>query len=202
MKALDYELTFEQHLERENARVAAMAWSMAALSLDEQYIMGLVLRAFLAAKQEGENLQLEFEFSAEAFSKRCLVGPAVAIERLKTAGEHLIKRIYRYTYGIRTGRECARLSHCWFDAVRYGAESISLIMSHDTAIYLNLALEVVKPEVAESESMVADLFMGLEFASAILARPAREVLPEGSEARSPARLVWGQPAVERAAQVE
>ena len=66
MDVLGYELTFEQHLERENARVAAMARSMAALSLDEQYIMGHVLHAFVAAKQASEDLQLEFEFSAEA----------------------------------------------------------------------------------------------------------------------------------------
>lgn len=202
MNALDYELTFEQYLERENARVAAMAWSMAALSLDEQYVMGRVLHAFLAAKQAGENLNLEFEFSAEAFSKRCLVAPTVAIERLRIAGERLTKRIYRYTHAIRTGRGRAHLSHCWFDALRHGAESISLTMSHDTAIYLTLALDVVEPEVAESESMVSDLFTGLEFSSAILARPARQALPKGSEARPPARLIWGQPAVERGAQVE
>ena len=94
------------------------------------------------------------------------------------------------------------MSHCWFDALRHGPDSISLTMSQNTAIYLTLALDVVKPEIAESESMVSDLFARLEFSSAILARPARVGLPEGSEARPPARLVWGQPAVEREAPVE
>jgi len=190
-------LTYEQFIERENARLAATAECMALLSLDEQYIMGYIIADFSRAKEADEKAPYEVTLHAAHFARRCLVTSEVAMERLKQAADSLFKRTLKFTYASKRGGKSVTARQSWFDAIGYGETSISLTLSLVATLDLDLALTVLKAEVEESESMVYDLFTKVQFVSAVLLRPisaAEDKEEAGATGRPPALVLWGHPA--------
>lgn len=177
-------LTPAQTLEKEVALRSAMAESMSKLSLDEQYVMGLVVAELREKREEViQNIYagLDVPLATAAFARRCLVEQPEAFRRLDAAVHSLFGRTIEAEYPSGKGTRKVQHGECWFTGLVTVGQDFTLHMAGGVMRRLLMALAVVNGPVDEDAEMIGKLLAASELVGAVLIRPAITITDSESD---------------------